>query len=191
MNAPSPLCLREIQDLAESLAPCDGSNATGLPQVRIVKMAPLASDAFLLVRPGITFLLRAPCDATSDSELKVSGHNNVFVASVPIPVPTTGRSIPVKTRLMVHVEFEAATLDRVLPSIVDPDQKGSQTSPPRGLVSIEMNQETEDVLVRLLTALHDPVDAAVLGERHSCRAVPSNTNCTFARRYLEGAACKQ
>jgi AraC-like DNA-binding protein len=153
---------RMLVDLAARLAPHVGYNPTGLAAVRILRSEEVLHDVPVLYRPGAVFVLQGRKQGMLEGEIYLYDEDHYLAVSVPVPFRMESVASPKDPLLAVYVEFDlplaaeiAADVETRSPALADARAKS--------LVSSRMEQEIEDVVMRLLKALADPIETAVLG----------------------------
>ncbi|BCM19035.1 HTH-type transcriptional activator RhaS [Mesorhizobium sp. J8] len=152
---------RDLVDIAGTLAERIGYNATALESVRVLRTEAVFHDVPVLYEPGAVFVLQGSKRGMLEREVYLYDEEHYLAVSVPVPFRMESTASPDRPLLAVYVEFDmrlaadiAARLE--MRSIVGSDR-------PRSLVSSRMGPDIEDVLLRLLKALRDPVETAILG----------------------------
>lgn len=152
----------ELVALAERLAPNHGYNPTGLANVRLLRTEAVLNDVPVLYRPGAVFVLQGRKRGMLEGEVYLYDEEHYLAVSVPVPFRMESVASPERPLLAVYVEFDMALAAEIV-AHVDARGAGSAAGTAKGLVSSRMEPTVEDVVLRLLRALRDPVDLAVLG----------------------------
>jgi AraC-like DNA-binding protein len=156
------LVRHEMVELAGLLAPVHGYNPTGLDGVRILRTEAVLHDIPVLYRPGAVFVLQGRKRGMLEGEVYLYDEEHYLAVSVPVPFRMESLASVERPLLAVYVEF-----DMSLAAGIASDVAVKLSEPPpgkvRGLVSSRMDPGVEDVVLRLLRALRDPVELAVLG----------------------------
>jgi AraC-like DNA-binding protein len=153
---------RELVDLAGLLAPRHGYNPTGLDGVRILRTEAVLHDVPVLYKPGAVFVLQGRKRGLLEGEVYLYDEEHYLAVSVPVPFRMESVASAGHPLLAVYVEFDMQLAAEIASEI------GVRRSEPtagrmRSLVSSRMEPGIEGVLLRLLRALRDPVELAVLG----------------------------
>jgi AraC-like DNA-binding protein len=151
-----------LVELAERLAPHHGYNPTGIPGVRLLRSEAVLKEVPVLYRPGAVFVLQGSKQGMLDNEVLLYDEEHYLAVSVPVPFRMESVATPERPLLAVYVEFDMP-LAAEIASLVCRQQAGPGPSVARSLISSRMEPAIEDVLLRLLTALRDPVETEVLG----------------------------
>lgn len=153
---------RELVALAGGLAPRHGYNATGLENVRILRTEAVLRDVPVLYRPGAVFVLQGRKQGMLKGEIYLYDEEHYLAVSVPVPFRMESVASAERPLLAVYVEFDMRLAAEVA-SEVGARCPEAAVGRVRGLVSSRMEPEIEDVVLRLLRTLRDPVECAVLG----------------------------
>ncbi len=153
---------RELVAMARGLAPRHGYNATGLENVRILRTEAVLRDVPVLYRPGAVFVLQGRKQGMLEGEIYLYDEEHYLAVSVPVPFRMESVASAERPLLAVYVEFDM-NLAAEVASEVGARRPEARAGRVRGLVSSRMEPEIEDVVLRLLRTLRDPVECAVLG----------------------------
>ncbi|WP_425483488.1 AraC family transcriptional regulator [Ancylobacter pratisalsi] len=153
---------RERLALAGLLAPRQGYNATRLDNVRILRTEAVLRDVPVLYRPGAVFVLQGRKQGMLEGEVYLYDEEHYLAVSVPVPFRMESVASAERPLLAVYVEFDMG-LAAEIASKVGARRSEASAGRVRGLVSSRMEPEIEDIVLRLLRALRDPVECAVLG----------------------------
>lgn len=153
---------RALVALAGRLAPSHGYNVTGLDTVRILRTEAVLRDVPVLYKPGAVFVLQGRKRGLLDGEVYLYDAAHYLAVSVPVPFRMESMASAERPLLAVYVEFDMRLAAEIAA------QLGARCAEPaagraRALVSSRMEPEIEAVVLRLLRALRDPVECAVLG----------------------------
>lgn len=153
---------RELVELAGLLAPSQGYNPTALAGVRILRTEAVLHDVPVLYKPGAVFVLQGRKQGTLEGEIYLYDEEHYLAVSVPVPFRMESSASVERPLLAVYLEFDML-LAAEIASEVGARQSGPAAGKVRSLISSRMEPMIEDVLLRLLRALSDPVELAVLG----------------------------
>ncbi|WP_413991256.1 AraC family transcriptional regulator [Labrys okinawensis] len=151
-----------LVELAGRLAPHQGYNPTPLPGVRILRTDAILRDVPVLYKPGAVFVLQGRKRGVLEGEVYLYDEEHYLAVSVPVPFRMESLASPERPLLAVYVEFDML-LAAEIAAEVGKRRSASATGRMRGLVSSRMEPDLENVVLRLLRALGDPVELAVLG----------------------------
>jgi len=154
-----------LVELAGRLAPRHGYNATRLDGVRLLRSEAVLHDVPVLYRPGAVFVLQGRKQGMLDDQVYLYDEEYYLAVSMPVPFRMGSVASSERPLLAVYVEFDMALAAEIATQVtahgdIDTDIGAGR---PRSLISSRMEAGIADVLLRLLTALGDPVEAAVLG----------------------------
>jgi AraC-like DNA-binding protein len=149
-------------DLASALAPRQGYNPTGLANVRILRTEEVLQDVPVLYRPGAVFVLQGRKQGMLEGEIYLYDEDHYLAVSVPVPFRMQSVASAAHPLLAVYVDFDL-TLAAEIAAEVEAHSSAVPQTRAKSLVSSKMDPAIENVLLRLLTALHDPVETTVLG----------------------------
>ncbi|NLS15495.1 AraC family transcriptional regulator [Rhizobium sp. P40RR-XXII] len=153
---------RELVELAGILSPRQGYNPTGLAGVRILRTEAILHDVPVLYKPGAVFVLQGRKQGMLEGEVYLYDEEHYLAVSVPVPFRMESSASAERPLLAVYVEFDMLLAAEIVSEV------GMRRSEPkagkvRSLVSSRMEPVIEDVVLRLLRALCDPVELAVMG----------------------------
>jgi AraC-like DNA-binding protein len=161
-NERAPGMRHMLVDLAASLAPRPGYNPTGLAAVRILRSEEVLNDVPVLYRPGTVFVLQGSKQGMLEGEVYLYDEDHYLAVSVPVPFRMESVASAERPLLAVYVEFDLP-LAAEIATEVEERRETSADVRAKSLVSSRMEPEIEDVVLRLLKALSDPVETAVIG----------------------------
>ena len=153
---------RELLELAGLLAPGQGYNPTALAGVRILRTEAILHDVPVLYKPGAVFVLQGQKQGVLEGEVYLYDEEHYLAVSVPVPFRMGSSASAERPLLAVYLEFDML-LAAEIASEVGARQSGPAAGKVRSLISSRMEPMIEDVLLRLLRALSDPIELAVLG----------------------------
>lgn len=145
-----------------ALAPAEGYNLTAMESVRILRSDRALSRTPVLYDPGIVIVCQGRKRGYFGDRLYVYDEDHYLAVSVPVPFnmeteATTERPL---LALYLHLDFVmAAELAAQLDSVGMPPRRAS----PQSMMSSPMDDGMRASVLRFLEAMHDPVEAAVLG----------------------------
>lgn len=158
----STVARRELVRLAERLAPHQGYNATGLSSVRILRTEAVLHDVPVLYKPGAVFVLQGRKQGVLEGDVYLYDEEHYLAVSVPVPFRMESVASEERPLLAVYIEFDMS-LAAEIASEVEARQPVSSVVQAKSLISSRMEPAIEDVVLRLLRALGDPLETAVLG----------------------------
>lgn len=153
---------QELVELAGLLAPSQGYNPTAFAGVRILRTEAILHDVPVLYKPGAVFVLQGRKQGMLEGEVYLYDEEHYLAVSVPVPFRMESSASAERPLLAVYVEF-----DMLLAAEIASEMETRRPEPTAGrarsLISSRMEPMIEDVVLRLLRALRDPVELAVLG----------------------------
>jgi AraC-like DNA-binding protein len=152
----------ELVEMAGHLAPRPGYNPTGLDGVRILRTETVLHDIPVLYKPGAVFVLQGRKRGMLEGEVYLYDEEHYLAVSVPVPFRMESVASAERPLLAVYVEFNMR-LAAEIASEVEERRSEPGAGRVRGLGSSRMEPSIEDVVLRLLRVLRDPVELAVLG----------------------------
>lgn len=163
MNMESGRATRQaLVELAGRLAPDEGYNQTGLVGLRILRTQAVLHDVPVLYKPGAVFVLQGRKQGILEGEVHLYDEEHYLAVSVPVPFRMESVASAKRPLLAIYVEFDMP-LAAEIASEIERQSSGPSAAMAKSLVSSRMEPDIEDVLLRLLKALTDPVETAVLG----------------------------
>ncbi|MBZ9868703.1 AraC family transcriptional regulator [Mesorhizobium sp. CA15] len=152
---------RKLVELAGAIAERVGYNATALEGVRVLRTEAVLHDVPVLYEPGAVFVLQGSKRGVLEREVYLYDEDHYLAVSVPVPFRMESTASPDRPLLAVYVEFDMRIAAEIAAQLEMHSAVGSDR--PRSLVSSRMGSDIEDVLLRLLTALRNPAETAILG----------------------------
>ncbi|WP_174803713.1 AraC family transcriptional regulator [Martelella limonii] len=152
-----------ITALAARLASQPGYNATALPSVRILRSDTILEDVPVLYRPGAVFVLQGAKQGFLDGNVYRYDADHYLTVAVPVPFRMASQATPEAPLLAIYLDFDLH-LAAAIAMELEAHGIRAGAEPARSLVSSRMAPEIEDLLRRLLRALCDPIETAILGE---------------------------
>lgn len=157
------LVRQRLLELAGLLAPNEGYNLTGLGGLRILRTETVLHDVPVLYKPGAVFVLQGRKQGMLEGDLYLYDEEHYLSVSVPVPFRMESVASVDRPLLAIYVEFDMQ-LAAEIASDIEKRSSGTSVVKARSLVSSRMDPDILDVLLRLLKALTDPVETAVLGK---------------------------
>ncbi len=149
-------------ELAGLLAPSQGYNPTALAGVRILRTEAVLHDVPVLYKPGAVFVLQGRKQGVLEGEVYLYDEEHYLAVSVPVPFRMESSASAERPLLAVYVEFDML-LAAEIASDLGTRRSVTTMGKVRSLISSRMEPMIEDVVLRLLRALRDPIELAVLG----------------------------
>jgi len=149
-------------ELAGRLAPRHGYNPTGLHGIRILRTEEVLHDIPVLYKPGAVFVLQGRKQGMLEGEVYLYDEEHYLAVSVPVPFRMESVASAECPLLAVYLEFDMQ-LAAEIASDVEARRSGPTGTAARSLMSSRMEPDIEDVVLRLLRVLNDPMEIVVLG----------------------------
>ena len=148
--------------LLRALAPDEGYNLTALPSVRILRSnRPLARTP-VLYDPGIVIVCQGRKRGYFGDQRYLYDEQHYLAVSVPVPfsMETDATASRPLLALYLHLDFALAT---EIAMHIDRDGARAPVQAPRSMMSTPMDDAMQGSVLRFLEAMHEPLEAAVLG----------------------------
>ncbi|MCX5541156.1 AraC family transcriptional regulator [Paraburkholderia sp. CNPSo 3076] len=153
---------KRIIALLRALAPEEGYNLTALPGVRILRSNRPLSRTPVLYDPGIVIVCQGRKRGYFGDRLYLYDEQHYLAVSVPVPfsMETDATAERPLLALYLHLDF---TLAAELAVEIDREGVTERVQAPQSMMSTPMDDAMQVSLLRLLDAMHRPLEAAVLG----------------------------
>lgn len=148
--------------LLRELAPEEGYNLTALPSVRILRSNRPLSRTPVLYDPGIVIVCQGRKRGYFGDHLYLYDEEHYLAVSVPVPfsMETDATEERPLLALYLHLDF---TLAAELAVQIDREDVTERVQPPQSMMSTPMDDAMQLTVLRLLEAMHRPLEATVLG----------------------------
>ncbi|GAB3104476.1 AraC family transcriptional regulator [Lysobacter terrae] len=159
---PESASLASLAPLVRALAPDEGYNLTALPTVRLLRSnRPLARTP-VLYDPGIVIVCQGSKRGYFGDRTYVYDAHQYLAVSVPVPftMETDASAEAPLLALYLHLDFQLAA---ELMLEIDRHPGDRHQAQPQSMMSSPLDVTTHSSVQRLLQALADPLEAAVLG----------------------------
>jgi AraC-like DNA-binding protein len=153
---------KRIVALLSALAPEEGYNLTALPSVRILRSNRPLSRTPVLYDPGIVIVCQGRKRGYFGDKLYLYDEHHYLAVSVPVPfsMETDATLERPLLALYLHLDF---TLAAELAIQISREGAMERVQAPQSMMSTPMDDEMQASVLRLLEAMHRPLEAAVLG----------------------------
>jgi len=152
----------ELIELAASLAQQEGYNRTALESVRLLRTGAMLDDVPVLYKPGAVFVLQGRKQGVLDGQVYIYDEDHYLAVSLPVPFRMQSAASPERPLLAVYVDFDMALATEIAAQL-DDRRVAPAVGQAKALISSRVEPEIGDMLLRLLRALSNPVEATVLG----------------------------
>jgi AraC-like DNA-binding protein len=156
-------CSQErIISLLHALAPEEGYNLTPLPSVRILRSNRALSRTPVLYDPGIVIVCQGRKRGYFGDQLYLYDTDHYLAVAVPVPFSMETDATPQRPllALYLHLDFGIAA---ELAAQIDGEGVTTQAYAPQSMMSTPMDEAMQISVLRFLEAMHQPLDAVVLG----------------------------
>lgn len=160
-DTPSDAHARTVA-LLRALAPEEGYNLTALSSVRILRSDRALSRTPVLYDPGIVIVCQGRKRGYFGGQCYVYDEDHYLAVSVPVPFSMETDATPQHPLLALYLHLDF-TLAAELAAQIDAQGTASFTQAPRSMMSTPMDASMQASVLRFLEAMHQPLEAAVLG----------------------------
>ncbi|APA85589.1 AraC family transcriptional regulator [Paraburkholderia sprentiae WSM5005] len=158
---------RQSQDrivaLLRGLAPDEGYNLTALPSVRILRSNRALSRTPVLYDPGIVIVCQGRKRGYFGDRLYLYDEHHYLAVSVPVPFTMETDATPDRPLLALYLHLDF-TMAAELAAQIDREGVTERIQAPQSMMSTPMDDAMQASVLRLLEAMHRPLEAAVLGQ---------------------------
>ncbi|HCQ49096.1 MAG TPA: AraC family transcriptional regulator [Achromobacter sp.] len=148
--------------LLRALAPAEGYNLTALPSVRILRSDRALSRTPVLYDPGIVIVCQGRKRGYFGGQMYQYDEDHYLAVSVPVPFSMETDATPERPllALYLHLDFTVAA---ELAAQIGNASAGDGAEVPKSMMSTRMDHRMHTCVLRFLEAMHQPIEAAVLG----------------------------
>lgn len=148
--------------LLRTLAPDEGYNLTALPSVRILRSNRALSRTPVLYDPGIVIVCQGRKRGYFGDQLYLYDERHYLAVSVPVPFSMETDATPQRPLLALYLHLDFA-MAAELAAQIDREDGTKHVEAPRSMMSTPMDDAMQTSVLRFLEAMHQPLEAAVLG----------------------------
>lgn len=148
--------------LLHALAPDEGYNITALPSVRILRSNRALSRTPVLYDPGIVIVCQGRKRGYFGGQLYLYDEHHYLAVSVPVPFSMETDATPARPLLALYLHLDF-TLAAELAAQIDSPGATESMQTPQSMTSTPMDEAMQLSVLRLLEAMNEPVEVAVLG----------------------------
>ncbi|MBV7483154.1 AraC family transcriptional regulator [Bordetella sp. BOR01] len=148
--------------LLRALAPDEGYTLTALPGVRILRSNRALSRTPVLYDPGIVIVCQGRKRGYFGGQLYLYDQRHYLVVSVPVPFSMETDATPQRPLLALYLHLDF-TMAAELAAQIDRTGMAEHEQAPQSMMSTPMDDAMQASVLRLLEAMHRPLEAAVLG----------------------------
>ncbi|WP_148862223.1 AraC family transcriptional regulator [Marinobacter fonticola] len=151
-------------ELIEPLVACDGFSDTAMADVRLISCTEAIGRTPILYEPGLTIIAQGrKIGYLGEREIHYNpGH--YLVQTLPLPFECETFASAEKPLLGLSIRIDPAVLGELVVETGVDSRLVTQESP-RPLDSVAMTESMHEAVIRLLRALHDPLDMRVMGRQ--------------------------
>jgi len=160
-DTPSDAHARTVA-LLRALAPEEGYNLTALSSVRILRSDRALSRTPVLYDPGIVIVCQGRKRGYFGGQCYVYDEDHYLAVSVPVPFSMETDATPQRPLLALYLHLDF-TLAAELAAQIDSQGTATFTHAPQSMMSTPMDASMQASVLRFLEAMHQPLEAAVLG----------------------------
>jgi AraC-like DNA-binding protein len=153
---------RRLTALLDSLATVEGTSASALPGVDLMRVSRPIPRCPVLYEPGIVIVGQGRKRGFLGNQVFTYDAHNYLVLSVPLPFECETEASADVPLLAARIRVDLATLAELLMKIGESPAPGS-ASIPQGIYSTKLDGKLSEAVVRLLECASDPVEARILG----------------------------
>jgi AraC-like DNA-binding protein len=154
---------KRIVALLHALAPEEGYNLTPLSSVRILRSNRALSRTPVLYDPGIVIVCQGRKRGYFGDELYLYDERQYLAVSIPVPFTMETDATPERPLLALYLHLDFA-MAAELAAQIDREGMAEPVQPPRSMMSTPIDDAMQASVLRLLEAMHRPLEAAVLGQ---------------------------
>ena len=162
-SPPLPTAIQERMVMRlRTLAPVEGYSLTPLPSVRILRSDRPLSRTPVLYDPGVVIVCQGRKRGYFGDQLYVYDAQQYLAVSAPVPFSMETDATPEQPLLALYLHLDFA-LAADLAAQIDRVGTARTVQPPQSMMSTPMDDAMQLSVLRFLEAMHDPLEAAVLG----------------------------
>ncbi len=153
---------QQMVELLSALAPQEGYNLTALPEVRILRSDRPLTRTPVLYDPGIVIVCQGSKRGFFGDQIYLYDEQHYLAVSVPVPFTMETAATPEHPLLAIylHLDFNVAT---ELMLQLEQQNLPFSAKAAQSMMSSPMDAPLRASVLRFLSALNHPLDAAMLG----------------------------
>ncbi|KVD92586.1 AraC family transcriptional regulator [Burkholderia stagnalis] len=161
---PEPLSRsrKRMVALLRALAPDEGYNLTALPSVRVLRSNRALSRTPVLYDPGIVIVCQGSKRGYFGGQRYLYDAHHYLAVSVPVPFTMETDATPAHPLLALYLHLDFA-MAAELAAQIDREGATERMQAPKSMMSTPMDDAMQASVLRFVEALHQPLEAAVLG----------------------------
>jgi AraC-like DNA-binding protein len=154
---------RRMVALLRALAPQEGYNLTGLPQVRVLRSDRRLSSTPVLYDPGIVIVCQGSKRGYFGDQVYLYDEQHYLAVAVPVPFTMETDATPERPLLAIYMHLDFQVAAELMIQIDRGHLPADEGAAPQSMMSSPMDPALRASVLRLLEAMNQPLDAAVLG----------------------------
>lgn len=148
-------------ELMLQLAPLEGYNQTPMRDIRLLRSNRSLTRTPVLYEPGIVIVCQGRKRGFLGGTVYLYDAQHYLVVSLPLPFSMETDASESEPLLAIYLRLDLALAADVLTKI--DDRSGFVPHEPRGMATTKLDSALADSVLRFLRAMHDPLEAAILG----------------------------
>lgn len=154
----------EMKDLIRPLIESDGFSDTRLPGIRVMACHRKIDRTPIIYQPSLTIIAQGrKIGYLGDREIHYNP-GQYLVQTLPLPFECETFASEEEPMLGLAVRIDPAMLGELVVEMGDVTDDLAEATP-RPMDSVEMTGSMHEAVIRLLRALHDPMDARIAGQQ--------------------------
>jgi AraC-like DNA-binding protein len=149
--------------LLRALAPQEGYNLTGVPDVRVLRSDRRLSSTPVLYDPGIVIVCQGRKRGYFGDQVYLYDEQHYLAVAVPVPFTMETDATPERPLLAIYMHLDFQVAAELMIQIDRGRLPAEEAAPPQSMMSSPMDPALRASVLRLLEAMNQPLDAAVLG----------------------------
>lgn len=154
--------LAPLAPLVQAMAPEEGYNLTALPSVRLLRSNRPLAQTPVLYDPGIVIVCQGCKRGYFGGRTYVYDAHQYLAVSVPVPFTMETDASPETPLLALYLHLDFPVAAELMLGI-DLQGGSENKAPPQSMMSSPLDAAMHSSVHRLLQALADPLEAALLG----------------------------
>jgi AraC-like DNA-binding protein len=160
---PSRTDQQRMVALLHALAPVEGYNLTGMPDVRVLRSDRPLSRTPVLYDPGIVIVCQGCKRGYFGDQVYLYDEQHYLAVAVPVPFTMETDATPERPLLAIYMHLDFRVAAELMIQIDRSGMPADQGAPPQSMMSSSMDPALRTSVLRFLEAMNQPLDAAVLG----------------------------
>jgi AraC-like DNA-binding protein len=149
--------------LLRALAPEEGYNLTGVPDVRVLRSDRRLSRTPVLYDPGIVIVCQGCKRGYFGDQVYLYDEQHYLAVAVPVPFTMETDATPERPLLALYMHLDFQVAAELMIQIDRSRVPAEEGAPPQSMMSSPMDPALRASVLRFLEAMNEPLDAVVLG----------------------------